>query len=90
MRDRIEDYASEASADNRSAQVIQIDSGKHVYLAAICAAMCGLAVAVSVWSAFTARDAATEARMVEYYLLDPHYRTPDELAAWAKFRQEHQ
>lgn len=58
-------------------------------LIAICAAACGLAVAVSVWAAFTARDAATEARMVEYYLLDPHYRTPDELAAWSKFREEH-
>lgn len=89
MRDRIDDYARDAMADNQSAQVIQIDSGKHVYVVAICAAACGLAIAISIWAAFTARDAATEARMVEYYLLDPHYRTPDELAAWAKFRQEH-
>lgn len=83
-----QDY--DVTADHQSAQVIQIDSGKHVVLIAICAAICGIALAVSVWAAFEARDAATEARMVEYYLLDPHYRTPEELEAWAKFRQEHQ
>jgi hypothetical protein len=83
-----QDY--DVSADHQSAQVIQIDSGKHVYLVAICAAMCGVAVAVSVWAAFAARDAETEARLVEYYLLDPHYRTPDELSAWARFHKEHQ
>lgn len=88
MRDHIEDYAVDSVADNRSAQIVQIDSGKHLYIVAICAALCGVSLAVSVWAAFTARDAATEARMVEYYLLDPHYRTPDELTAWAKFRKE--
>lgn len=72
----------------QSASVIQIDTGKHVMAVAMCAAFCGLAVAVSIWAAYTARDAGTEARLVQYYLMDPHSRTPDELAAWAKFNRE--
>lgn len=70
------------------AQVIQIDSGKHVQIVAVCAALCGLSVAVSVWAAYTARDAATETRLTQYYLMDPHSRTPEELAAWAKFNRQ--
>ena len=78
------------SNSNRSAQVIQIDSGKHVALVGLCAALCGVAVAVSIWAAYTARDAATESRLTQYYLMDPHSRTADELAAWAKFNREHE
>lgn len=81
-------YALDALSDNRSAQVIQIDSGKHIAAVALCAALCGLSVAVAVWSAYTARDAATESRLTQYYLMDPHSRTPEELQAWAKFRLE--
>lgn len=82
--------AVEADVDNHSAQVVQIDNGKHVTAVALCAAFCGLSLAVSVWAAYTARDAATEARLAEYFLLDPHSRTPDEMAAWVKFRTEHE
>lgn len=82
----------EQTTDSQSSanQSIIIDTGKHVAVVAICAALCGLSVAVSVWSAYTARDAATEARVTQYYLMDPHSRTPDELAAWAKFRLKHE
>jgi hypothetical protein len=55
-----------ALSDNRSAQVIHIDSSKHVATVALCAAICGLSVGVAVWSAYTARDAATEARLAQY------------------------
>lgn len=79
-----------SSPDNQSASVIQIDTGKHVAVVAMCAAFCGVSVAVSIWAAYTARDAATEARMVQYYLMDPHSRTPEELAAWSKFNSQHE
>lgn len=80
----------DADCSERSAQVIQIDSGKHVAVVALCAAFCGLSVVASVWAAYTARDAATESRLTQYYLMDPHSRTPEELEAWAKFRLEHE
>ncbi len=49
---------------NRSAQVIQIDSSKHVAAIAICAVVCGVSAALSVWAAVTAQTAATEYRVV--------------------------
>jgi hypothetical protein len=55
-----------ALADRQSAQVIQIDNGKAINVVAICAAFCGLCLGVSMWSAYTARDAATESRLAEY------------------------
>jgi hypothetical protein len=58
--------AFNAHADNRSAQVIQIDSSKHVAAITVCAAICGLSVCAAIWSAYTARDAATEARLAQY------------------------
>ena len=78
------------TTDNQSSSVIQIETGKHVAAVAICAALCGISVAVSIWAAYTARDAATESRLTQYYLMDPHSRTPEELAAWAKFNSEHE
>jgi hypothetical protein len=80
----------EASNDNRSAQVIQIDSGRHVSAVAICAALCGLSAALAIWSAHTATRAQKFSELTNYYLMDPHSRTPDELAAWTKFRLEHE
>jgi hypothetical protein len=55
-----------AQVDNQSASVIQIDNGKAINAVAICAAFCGLCLGVSIWSAYTARDAATEARLAQY------------------------
>lgn len=80
----------EANNDNRSAQVIQIDSGKHLSVVAVCAALCGLSGALAIWAAHTAAVATKETRLTQYYLMDPHSRTPDELAAWTKFRLEHE
>ncbi len=52
------------STDNRSASIIQIDNGKAVAAVAICAAFAALGVALSVHAYFTARDAATEYRIL--------------------------
>jgi hypothetical protein len=54
------------NVDRHSSSVIQIDNGKALNVVAICAAFCGLCLGVSMWSAYTARDAATEARLAEY------------------------
>lgn len=83
-------YELEATNDNRSAQVIQVDSGKHVSAVAICAALCGLSTALAVWAAFTAMHAEKRTELTNYYLMDPHSRTPEELASWAKFNREHE
>lgn len=54
----------EANCDNRSAQVIQIDNGKHVAAVAICAAICGMC-AMFAWHADqSARDAITEYKVM--------------------------
>lgn len=74
----------------RGAQVIQIDSGKHVAVVALCAALCAGSIAASLWAVHVAHNAETESRLTQYYLMDPHSRTPDEMAAWAKFRNEHE
>lgn len=60
--------AVEADADHHSAQIVQIDSGKHVSVIGICAAICGFAGALSCWSAYTANRAERETRMLEYYV----------------------
>jgi hypothetical protein len=72
-----------------SAQVIQIDSGKHIAVVALCAAICSATLVLSIWAVHVAGNAETEARMVEYFLQDPNSRTPDELASWAEFRKTH-
>lgn len=78
------------SQGERSAQVIQVDSGKHVAAVAVCAAVCGLAAALSIAALVTANRAERRADLASYYLMDPHSRTPEELAAWAKFNREHE
>lgn len=80
----------EANNDNRSAQVIQIDSGKHLSVVAVCAALCGISGALAIWAAHTAVRAQKFTELTNYYLMDPHSRTPDELAAWTRFRLEHE
>lgn len=88
------EYDDDAGISQRNAQqgaqVIQIDSGKHVALVAVCAALCGFSCAVSAWSAYQASITAKETRLTQYYLMDPHSRTPEELASWAKFNREHE
>lgn len=86
---REQSYASPL-VDRQSASIVQLDTGKNSLIVALCAAFCGLAVALAIWSASTAHDAATESRMVQYYLLDPHYRTKEEMESWAKFRRDHE
>lgn len=40
-------HSLDASSDNGSATVIQIDNGKAVTAVAVCAALCGISVAIS-------------------------------------------
>lgn len=82
-------YVHQRNAD-RGAQVIQIDSSKHVAAVAICAAICGLAAALAIAALVTAMRAERRADLASYYLMDPHSRTPEELASWAKFNREHE
>jgi hypothetical protein len=58
------------NVDRHSSSVIQIDNGKALNVVAVCAAFCGLCLGVSMWSAYTARDAKTESRLAQYYLLE--------------------
>ena len=77
--------------DNQSPIVkVTVDAGKHVNAVAICAALCAGTLFASLWALKEAYDAGTEARLTQYYLMDPHSRTPDELAAWAKFNREYE
>jgi hypothetical protein len=48
----------------RSAQVIQIDSSKHVAAVTICAAICGMSVILSFIAAIVAWNSATEYRVL--------------------------
>jgi hypothetical protein len=48
----------------RSAQVIQIDSSKHVNAVVVCAIVCGMSVVFSLVSAIVAWNAATEYRVL--------------------------
>ncbi len=59
--DRIPDFNAEC--DERSAQVIQIDNGKHVAAVAVCAAICGLSLAVALWAGYQAQVMTTEYRV---------------------------
>ncbi len=66
------DYPADfdVSADNRSAQVIQIDSGKHIATVAICAALCGICAVFAGWAAFQAAYATKRADMLQYYTME--------------------
>lgn len=48
---------------DRSAQVIQIDNGKHVNAVAICASLCGICMVFSLWASVTAWSTGTEYRI---------------------------
>ena len=59
-----------ADNDNRSAQVIQIDSGKHVAVVALCAALCAGSMVYAMLANTKAEDARMESRMLQYYVLE--------------------
>jgi hypothetical protein len=82
--------AVEAENAEYGSQVVQIDSGKHVSAVAICAAICGVSAALALWAANTALHAEKRTELTNYYLMDPHSRTPEELASWVKFNKEHE
>lgn len=64
----IDPYSLEADCDNRSAQVIQIDGGKHLAVVVICSVICGFACAASLFAAYASYKAEREARMLQYYV----------------------
>lgn len=57
-----------AENDNRSAQVIQIDSGKHVAVVAICSALCAICAGFAFYAYQVAKVAERESRMLQYYV----------------------
>jgi hypothetical protein len=62
------DYPLHAENDNRSAQVIQLDNGKHMSVVAICTALCALAAGLAFYAYHVATIAEKETRMLEYYV----------------------
>jgi hypothetical protein len=62
-----------AHCDNQSAQVIQIDNGKAVNMVALCALICGICTAISVYSYVQMhdklRDSDTEQRLTQQHLM---------------------
>lgn len=86
--DRLPDFYAEAG--ERAAQVINVELGKGLAVVAICAALAALSAAFSAWAVYSTTKTEKELRLVQYYLMDPHSRTPDELAAWARFNREHE
>lgn len=66
------DYPSDFAPnnDNRSAQVIQIDSGKHVAAVVLCALISGASV-IFAWNATEKANRSEErADLLQYYLLE--------------------
>lgn len=55
-------YISQDNAE-RGAQVIQIETGKHVTAVAICAALCGISAAIALWAGYQAQVMTTEYRV---------------------------
>ncbi len=86
----VDPYSLDAFNDNHSARVIQVENGKQTNTIVICAVLCTLSAVIAAWAWKKADSAETESRLTQYYLLDPHSRTPEELAAWTKFRLEHE
>lgn len=62
------DYPLNAHNKHRSAQVIQIDSSKHLAVVVICSVICGFAIAASIFASYTSYKAEREARMLQYYV----------------------
>lgn len=64
METEYDDAAIYQRNADRGAQVIQIDSSKHVNAVAVCAIVCGMSVVLALVSAIVAWNAATEYRIV--------------------------
>lgn len=62
MTNEFDPYISQENAE-RGAQVIQIDSSKHVAAVAICAAICGISAAIAIWAGYQTQVMTTEYRV---------------------------
>jgi hypothetical protein len=60
----------DATASDRSAQVIQIDASKHIAVVAICAALCAVSACFAVFAFYQSTLAEREARMSSYYVTE--------------------
>lgn len=80
----------EQSNEGRANQSIIIDTGKYIAVVGLFGALAGIAASFAFFSYQTAQHAEKRAELASYYLMDPHSRTPEELAAWAKFNKEHE
>lgn len=64
------DYPIGNQQADSASQIIQIDSGKHVAVVALCAAICGMSV-VFAWRASTlATEATTEYRVLLNHVME--------------------
>lgn len=79
-----------SKATGGSSSVHYMDSSKHVNTIVICAVISTIGALAGIAAYVKADKAETESRMTQYYLMDPHSRTPEELAAWAKFNREYE
>ena len=60
----------EAACDNRSAQVIQIENGRAVWVGALAAGLSGIAVALAIFAFYTASQAAMESRLLLQHVMN--------------------
>lgn len=60
----------EATCDNRSAQIIQIENGRAVLAVTLCGVVAALGVGFSAFAVYTAQTAAMEARVLEQSVME--------------------
>lgn len=58
------------SVDNQSASVVQIESSKLMPLLVVLSILCGASIGLTAFAFSASRDAETEARMLEYYVME--------------------
>lgn len=63
METEYDDFGIANRAGDRSAQIIQVESGKYAAVVAVCGAICGLALAVALWAGYQAQLMTTENRV---------------------------
>lgn len=66
--DRIPDFNAEC--DERSAQIIQIENGRAVWVGALSAGLAGIAIALAIFAFYTASQAAMESRLLLQHVME--------------------
>lgn len=65
--DRIADFCAETG--ERSAQIIQIENGRAVWVGALSAGLAGIAVSLAIFAFYTASQAAMESRLLLQHVM---------------------